>query len=382
MPEKISILGSTGSIGTQSLDIINKLEKKIVALCANSNTKLLAEQALAFCPDIIAIGDKEKYSELKSLLPASKIKILCGTEGVCECAEAESADTVISASVGNAGILPAFNAIEAKKNLALANKETIVSAGELIIPLANANRVKILPIDSEHSAILQCLEGNRGNKVKRILLTASGGPFRNTPAEELLNVTAADALRHPTWSMGPKITIDSATMMNKGLELIEAHRFFDVPPEKIEILVHPQSIVHSAVEFEDSAIIAQMGLPDMRVPIAYALSYPKRFSLRLESLDLTSLSGLTFEKPDFKKFGCLKLAKDVLKTGGAAPAVLNAANEAAVYRFLNGEIGFLDIPSIIESALSAYTFKRELTLEDIFEADSWAREYVLGYNKR
>ena len=285
-------------------------------------------------------------------------------------------DTVVTSVVGNVGLKPTFAAIRAGKNIALANKETLVSAGQLVMDLAKKHNVKIYPVDSEHSAIFQSLQGNEGNRIARILLTASGGPFRGKKRAELEQVTVADALAHPNWQMGKKITIDSATLMNKGLEVMEAKWLFDVEVDQIEVLVHPQSIVHSAVEYEDGAIIAQMGEPDMRIPIQYALTYPKRVKNSFPRVDFVKRSNLTFEKPDMETFQCLSLAYRALKTGGTLPAVLNGANEVAVARFLKGELTFLQIPALIERTMDAYTVKYEYTLDDLLEADAWARAYA------
>ena len=376
MVKNVSVLGSTGSIGTQSLEVARDLGVGVAALAARENTELLKQQILEFTPRIAAVFDEEKGERLRRELKGTKTVILTGIEGMIAAATAEEADTAILSIVGNAGILPAFKAIEAGKNLALANKETLVSAGELIINAARKNGISIYPIDSEHSAIFQCMEGNRGNPVKRILLTASGGPFRGRTRESLKNVTAEEALCHPTWSMGRKITIDSATMMNKGLEVIEAKWLFGVPTDRIEILVHPQSIVHSAVEFMDNAVLAQLGMPDMRIPIAYALTYPERPANDFKRLDFSVINNLTFEKPDMETFTALKLAYRAAETGGTMPAVMNGANEAAVERFLKGEAGFLDIPEIIEKTMNAYTVKYGYTLEDVLDADAWARGYA------
>lgn len=374
---KISILGSTGSIGTQTLEVVEILENiKVMAITGNSNVKLLEEQARKFQPELIAVMDEKNAEILKEKLSDLNIRVVSGMNGLVEAATYEGVDTVVTSVVGNVGLKPTFEAIRAGKNIALANKETLVSAGQLVMDLAKKHNINIYPVDSEHSAIFQSLQGNEGNKIERILLTASGGPFRGKKREELLHVTAADALKHPNWSMGNKITIDSATLMNKGLEVMEAKWLFGVDVDQIEVLVHPQSIVHSAVEYEDGAIVAQLGEPDMRVPIQYALTYPKRIKNPFPRVDFTQRNNLTFDKPDMETFKCLSLAYRALKTGGTLPAVLNGANEVAVARFLKGEIGFLDIPELIEQTMDAYTVKYEYTLEDLLEADAWAKDYA------
>ena len=374
---KISILGSTGSIGTQTLEVVENLKDiKVMAITGNSNIELLEEQARKFQPELVAVMDEKNAEVLKENLADMDIRVVSGMDGLVEAAIYEGVDTVVTSVVGNVGLKPTFEAICAGKNIALANKETLVSAGQLVMDLAKKHNIKIYPVDSEHSAIFQSLQGNEGNKIERILLTASGGPFRGKKREELLNVTAADALKHPNWSMGNKITIDSATLMNKGLEVMEAKWLFGVDVDQIEVLVHPQSIVHSAVEYEDGAIVAQLGEPDMRVPIQYALTYPKRVKSPFHRIDFTQRSHLTFDKPDMETFKCLSLAYRALKTGGTLPAVLNGANEVAVARFLKGDIGFLQIPELIEQTMDAYTVKREYTLEDLLEADAWAKNYA------
>ena len=374
---KISILGSTGSIGTQTLEVVDILENiRVMAITGNSNIRLLEEQARKYQPELVAVMDEKNAEELKNRLSDMNIRVASGMDGLVEAATYEGVDTVVTSVVGNVGLKPTFEAIRAGKNIALANKETLVSAGQLVMDLAKKHDIKIYPVDSEHSAIFQSLQGNEGNKIERILLTASGGPFRGKKREELLEVTAADALKHPNWSMGNKITIDSATLMNKGLEVMEAKWLFGVDVDQIEVLVHPQSIVHSAVEYEDGAIVAQLGEPDMRVPIQYALTYPKRVKNPFPRVDFTKRNNLTFDKPDMETFKCLSLAYRALKTGGTLPAVLNGANEIAVARFLKGNIGFLQIPELIEQTMDAYTVKYEYTLEDLLEADAWAKDYA------
>ena len=374
---KISILGSTGSIGTQTLEVVENLKDiKVMAITGNSNIKLLEEQARKFQPELVAVMDETNAALLKEKLADMDIRVVSGMDGLVAAATYEGVDTVVTSVVGNVGLKPTFEAIRAGKNIALANKETLVSAGQLVMDLAKKHNIKIYPVDSEHSAIFQSLQGNEGNAIERILLTASGGPFRGKKREELLHVTAADALKHPNWSMGAKITIDSATLMNKGLEVMEAKWLFGVDVDQIEVLVHPQSIVHSAVEYEDGAIVAQLGEPDMRVPIQYALTYPKRVKNPFPRVDFMQRGNLTFDQPDMETFKCLSLAYRALKTGGTLPAVLNGANEVAVARFLKGEIGFLDIPELIEQTMDAYTVKQEYTLEDLLKADAWAKDYA------
>lgn len=374
---KISILGSTGSIGTQTLEVVENLKDiKVCAITGNHNIDLLEKQARKFQPELVAVMDEKNAEVLKGRLADMDISVVSGMDGLLEAATYEGVDTVVTSVVGNVGLKPTFEAIRAGKNIALANKETLVSAGQLVMDLAKKHNIHIYPVDSEHSAIFQSLQGNEDNPISRILLTASGGPFRGKKREELLNVTAADALKHPNWSMGNKITIDSATLMNKGLEVMEAKWLFGVDVDQIEVLVHPQSMVHSAVEFEDGAIMAQMGEPDMRVPIQYALTYPKRVKNPFPRVDFEKRNSLTFEKPDMETFKCLSLAYRALKTGGTLPAVLNGANEVAVARFLKGEIGFLEIPELIEQVMDAYTVKQEYTLEDLLEADAWAKAYA------
>lgn len=376
MAKNISILGSTGSIGTQTLDVVREIGGlNVKAITANNNIDLLEKQIREFKPDIAAVMDEENADKLKFRVKDCNTKVLSGIEGLIEAAVYEDSDTVVTSVVGNIGIVPTFEAIKAGKNIALANKETLVSAGELIINAVEKNNVKIYPVDSEHSAIFQCLRGNEENKIRRILLTASGGPFRGRTRDELLNVKAEDALKHPNWNMGKKVTIDSASLMNKGLEVIEAKWLFGVDVEDIEVLIHPQSIVHSAVEYEDGAVIAQMGEPDMKVPIQYALTYPKRVKNSFPKIDFSVRNSLTFEKPDMDTFKCLSLAYRAIKTGGTMPTVMNGANEIAVSAFLENKIGFLDIAEIIEKTMSSYTVKYDYTVDDLVDADKWARNF-------
>lgn len=371
--KNVAILGSTGSIGTQALDVAKRSgDINIVALSANSNVKLLSEQARKFLPEAVCICDEGRYSELKTALADTDIKIYAGEASLSDISCHRSADMVLTSVVGNVGLIPTVDAIKSKKRILLANKETLVAGGEIIIPLAEENGVEIVPVDSEHCAVFQCLQGSDGKDVSKILLTCSGGPFFGKSAEELKDVTAADALKHPNWSMGAKITIDSATLMNKGLEIIEAKWLFGVDIDDIEVYIHRQSIVHSMVEFKDGTVIAQLGVPDMRLPISYALNYPKRGENFAGRLNLFETGALTFEKPDYATFGCLSLAVRAAKEGGVMPAVMNGANEAAVAAFLEGKAGFSDIAAIVSSAMEK-TENKAATIENIIEADRNAR---------
>lgn len=375
MTGNISILGSTGSIGTQTLDVVREIGGiKVWAMSTNTRIELFEKQVREFMPEVVCVMDSEKACEFKKNISDLKIEVLSGMEGLIAVAEHSKADTVVNSVVGNIGLVPTVKAICAGKNIALANKETLVTSGSLVMKLLKENKVSMYPVDSEHSAIFQCLQGNNGNKIKKILLTASGGPFRTF--DDVSNVTVDDALKHPNWSMGKKITIDSATLMNKGLEVIEAKWLFGVDLEQIQVVVHPQSIVHSMVEYEDGAVIAQLGVPDMKVPIQYALTYPKRIANGFPKLDIFEAGNLTFEKPKIDKFPCLQLAYDAIKIGGTMPAVMNGANEIAVARFINKEIGFLDIPRLIENTMNTYTVIDSYTLDDVLQADKWAREYT------
>lgn len=374
---QISILGSTGSIGTQTLEVLENLQDIGVAgLTGNQNINLLEQQVRKYKPRLVAVMDEAKAKALSLCLKDIEVQVLSGMEGLIAVATMEEIDTVVTSLVGNVGLRPTFAAIEAGKNIALANKETLVSAGQLVMDLAKKKGVSIYPVDSEHSAIFQCLQGNAENQIRRILLTASGGPFRGKTREDLANITKADALKHPNWSMGQKITIDSATLMNKGLEVMEAKWLFGVETNQIEVLVHPQSILHSAVEYEDGAILAQLGEPDMKIPIQYALTYPKRMKSPYPKVDFAQRGCLTFEAPDMETFHCLALAYRALEVGGTMPAVLNGANEIAVARFLSSEISFLQIPELIEMTMNAYTVKYTYTLDDLLEADAWARAFA------
>lgn len=375
MTENISILGSTGSIGTQTLDVIRDIGGiNVKAMTTNTRIDLFEKQIREFKPELVCVMNNEKAEELKKRIADTDVRVTTGMEGLIEVAIMEGADTVVNSVVGNIGLVPTVEAIKAKKNIALANKETLVTSGELVMKLLDENGVKMYPVDSEHSAIFQSLQGNEDNKIDKIYLTASGGPFRTW--DDVSKVTVDDALKHPNWNMGKKITIDSATLMNKGLEVIEAKWLFGVDLEQIEVLVHPQSIIHSMVGYEDGAVIAQLGLPDMKVPIQYALTYPKRVHNSFPKINFFEHNNLIFEKPRTDKFPCLGLAYRAIKTGGTMPAVLNGANEIAVARFINREISFTDIPKLIETAMNAYNVKYNYTLDDVLEADKWAREFT------
>ena len=373
--QTVAILGSTGSIGTQTLDVIDRHSElfEVYALTAHSNIDLLVEQAKKYRPEVVAIADERHYKTLREALDGLPIKVFAGADSICQIAAMSPIDTVVTAMVGYSGLLPTVRAIEAGKKIALANKETLVVAGELVTDLALRNRVDIVPIDSEHSAIFQCLVGENENSVEKLILTASGGAFRDTPKDDLRLATAADALRHPTWKMGAKITIDSATMMNKGFEVIEARWLFDIPIDKIEVIIHPQSIVHSMVQFCDGSIKAQLGQPDMRHPIQYALTFPDRLNAQVERANLADIHQLTFEKPDYEKFRNLRLAYDALRRGGNIPCILNAANEVAVDAFLKGKIGFFAMSDIIEQTISETAFISSPTLDDYIATDREAR---------
>ncbi len=371
----LSILGATGSIGRQTLDVAAHLGIKVCALAAGSRVRELEEAARRFRPGLAVLYDEAAAADLKTRLADTETKVLSGMSGLLEAASMEEADTVLAAMSGAVGLRPALRALEAGKKLALANKETLVCAGNLVTALAKEKGLPLLPVDSEHSAIFQCLQG--GGEVKRILLTASGGPFRSWSREALKNATREDALKHPNWSMGPKITVDSATLMNKGLEFIEAMWLFDLPPEKITVLVHPQSVVHSAVEFADGAVIAQLGTPDMRLPIQLALTWPERKPSPAPALDLTKTAPLTFEEPDLERFPCLKLAMECARHRGKADcAVMNAANEEAVGAFLRGQIGFTDIYGMTAAVLEELSGLPGGSLEEIVAADEAARRQL------
>ncbi len=380
----ISLLGSTGSIGTQTLDIAAQYpdQFRIVGLAAGNNVTMLAEQIRQFRPAIAAIHNPEKLAELQENLADLNPQpiLLAGDTGIIEVARWSEAEVVVTGIVGCAGLLPTIAAITAGKDIALANKETLIAGGPVVLPLVQKHGVKLLPADSEHSAIFQCLQGVPDKGLRRILLTASGGSFRDLPVEKLSQVTVADALKHPNWSMGRKITIDSATLMNKGLEVIEAHYLFGVDYNQIDIVIHPQSIIHSMIELQDTSVLAQLGWADMRLPLLYALSYPERIYTNWEPLDLVKVGSLTFREPDHHKYPCMQLAYAAGRAGGCMPAVLNAANEQAVALFLEEQIAFLDIPRLIEQVCDRYTTQNSATptLEDIIAADQWSRQEVLA----
>ncbi|MDO5482626.1 MAG: 1-deoxy-D-xylulose-5-phosphate reductoisomerase [Bacteroidaceae bacterium] len=376
MKKRICILGSTGSIGTQALDVIAQHSDLYEAyvLTAYNNADLLIQQARMYMPEAVVIAKESNYKTVKEGLSDLPIKVYTGADALCQVVQDDQVDIVLASMVGFAGLEPTIAAIKAKKAIALANKETLVVAGDLITRLANEYQVPILPVDSEHSAIFQCIEP--GNKIDKILLTCSGGPFRNFSSEQLKTVTKADALAHPTWNMGAKITIDSATLMNKGFEVIEAKWLFGVKPEQIQVVVHPQSVIHSAVQFEDGAVKAQLGVPDMRLPIQYAFSFPKRLTLNGERLDLFGMKDLTFEQPDVKRFRCLDLAYESLKLGGNMPCIVNAANEVANRAFIDDLIGFEQIADIIEQTMQKIAFTTESTLETYLQTDKEARVYA------
>lgn len=380
----LTILGSTGSIGSSTLEIVASHPDRftIAALTAGTNLDLFVNQIKRFSPSLAVVLDAASAARLSRMLPAGKRpEIMYGVEGLVAAATIASAEMVVAAIVGAAGLVPTAAAIMAGKDIALANKETLVTAGHIFMDLVRKHQVRLYPVDSEHSAIFQSIEGHRNSDILKIILTASGGPFLNTPLEELKNVTVADALNHPNWSMGRKISIDSATMMNKGLEVIEARWLFNVPPEKIEINIHPQSIIHSMVAYLDGCVIAQLGTPDMKAPIAYALSYPERIATGVKPLDLTEYSGLTFSSPDLSRFPALRLAYRALQDGESMPAVMNAANEVAVEMFLAGEIGFSEIPALLERTMDAHQPVRLDSIADVLEVDLWSRNKIREFFK-
>ena len=376
MSKTVSILGSTGSIGTQALEVCEKHGLGITALAAHSSIDLLEEQSRKFRPEYVGIYNEEKYKELKQRLSDTNIKVVCGMEGLCEIAALSQTDIVLNSVVGMVGLLPTLTAIDAGKDLALANKETLVAGGELVMDSIARKGINLYPVDSEHSAIFQCLQGNKRSQLSKVILTASGGPFFGKTYEELRSVTKEQALHHPNWDMGNKITIDSATLMNKGLEFIEAKWLFDLEPDQIEIVVHRQSVVHSAVEYDDYSVIAQLGVPDMKIPIQYALLYPDRVSCPTGRLSLTDYGRLTFEKPDITTFKCLGAAIEAIKRGGAYPCLVNSANEEAVKAFLNDEITFIEIGEIVSSVLDKFSPSEITCYDDVMKADSSARDFV------
>ena len=381
--KRIGIFGSTGSIGTQALEVIAANPDKFSAevLTCNSNDDLLIEQALKFNPNIVVIGDDTKYDKVKSALSSTDIKVFAGEKALEEVASMDVYDLMLAAIVGYAGLKPTLNAIQAGKAIGLANKETLVVAGDIVMQLAVEKRVPVIPVDSEHSAIFQCLIGETRNKIEKIILTASGGPFLGKKPNFLVNVKRHHALQHPNWNMGAKITVDSATLMNKGLEMIEAKWLFNLSPDQIQVVIHPQSIVHSMVQFEDGSVKAQLGLPDMKLPIQYALTFPHRVANKSPRPDFRKIASLTFEEPDIKTFRNLSLASLALEKGGNLPCILNAANEIAVWAFLNNRIGFLDITAVVEKAMQKIEFIEKPNLSDYFESDGEARNFAASLIK-
>lgn len=380
--KNITILGSTGSIGKQAIEVCEKLNIRILGLSAKNNVELLAQQVIKIFPKIVCVFNEDKVDELKQKIGNIDVKIVTGIEGLCEVAKINGADICLNAVVGIAGLKPTLAAIKAKKTIALANKETLVTGGKLVIESAIKNNVKILPVDSEHSAIFQSLQGTEKRYLKSIILTASGGPFFGKTKNQLENVTIEQALNHPNWSMGKKITIDSATMMNKGLEIIEACHLFGVMPKDIQVVIHKESVIHSLVEFKDNAVIAQLGTPDMKVPIQYALTYPERKPCDVKRLSLVEYASLSFAKPDMETFDCLSACVTAMNLGGLYPALINGANEKAVELFLNGEISFLEIGRLVMNSINDVVLDLELTVENIFKIDKQAREYVQSHYKK
>jgi 1-deoxy-D-xylulose-5-phosphate reductoisomerase len=381
--KRIAIFGSTGSIGTQALEVVgaNPDLFEVEILTAHANDKLLIEQALKYKPNAVVIGDENKYEEVKAALVPEDIKVFAGANALEEVADFDTYDMMLAGIVGFAGLKPTLRALEKGKAIALANKETLVVAGDIVMQMAVEKRVPIIPVDSEHSAIFQCLVGETRNKIEKIILTASGGPFLGKKPNFLVNVKRHHALQHPNWNMGAKITIDSATLMNKGLEMIEAKWLFNLTPDQIQVIIHPQSIVHSMVQFEDGSVKAQMGMPDMKLPIQYALSFPYRVASSNQRIDFRRLSTLNFEEPDIKTFRNLSLATLALEKGGNLPCILNAANEIAVWAFLNNRIGFLDITAVVEKAMEKINFIEKPNLADYFESDGEARNFAASLIK-
>lgn len=376
--KRIAIFGSTGSIGRQAIEVINAHPDKfsVEILTAQTNDELLVEQALQCNPNLVVIGDEKKYQKVKDALSKTQVKVFCGEDALIEAAALDCYDVMVAAIVGFGGLKPTLSALENGKTVALANKETLVVAGDIVMRTAAANKAPIIPVDSEHSAIFQCLVGESRNPIEKIILTASGGPFLGKKPNFLVNVKRDHALQHPNWSMGAKITIDSATLMNKGLEMIEAKWLFNLRPEQVQVIIHPQSIIHSMVQFEDGSIKAQMGLPDMKLPIQYALGFPNRIPSSFPRYDFRKPNTLTFEEPDVKTFRNLTLATDALHKGGNMPCILNAANELAVFAFLRNRIGFLDITAMVERTMEKIPFIEKPTLEEYFETDGEARHYA------
>lgn len=379
MTNTLSILGSTGSIGTQAIEVAQKLNMKVTALTANTNVKAMEEQIRLLKPELAVMYDEASAKALKTAVADTDTRVLSGMDGLLEASAIESADTVLNSLVGMIGLLPTLTAAKAKKSIALANKETLVAGGDLVMRTVKENGVKLLPVDSEHSAIFQCLQAcPKESMLKKLILTASGGPFFGKKENELKDVTVAEALNHPNWSMGAKITVDSASMMNKGLEIIEARWLFDVDVDNIDVVVHRQSIIHSLIEFVDNSVLAQLGLPDMRIPIQYALTYPDRFTSPVKSLNLWEAGTLTFDKPDYDTFKCLSACKEALKIGGTAPAIANGANEVANELFRKGRIKFLQIGELVSESIKAVKAQPINNVQDVLAADKAARDFVFG----
>ena len=382
MKKKVTILGSTGSIGVNALNVINNLEIDIVGLSANTNSQLLIEQAKKFQPESVSIVDEDAYLIVKDALKNTSIDVLCGKNGLLEISSRGDVDLVLNAIVGSSGMLPTVYAIRAGADIALSNKESLVMAGKIIERERKKANVNIFPVDSEHSAIWQCLVGESKEEVKRLILTGSGGPFREKKISTFKDIKPEDALKHPNWEMGKKITIDSASMMNKGLEVVEAVWLFEMDPQKVDIVVHPQSIIHSMVEFDDTSVKAQLGLPDMKIPIQYALSYPNHIKTNWEPLDLVKIKSLTFESVNYERFPCIKLAYESLSRGGTSSSVLNVANEQAVYRFLKKEIGFMEIPKLIEIAMDNHDWTEDPSIDDILSLEDWTTNFVKSFSSK
>ena len=382
MKKKITILGSTGSIGVNALNVINNLNIDVIGLSANTNSQLLIEQAKKFQPESVSIVDEDAYLIVKDALKNTSIDVLCGKNGLLEISSRDDVDLVLNALVGSSGMLPTVYAIRAGADIALSNKESLVMAGKIIERERKKANVNIFPVDSEHSAIWQCLVGESKEEVKRLILTGSGGPFREKKISTFKDIKPEDALKHPNWEMGKKITIDSASMMNKGLEVIEAVWLFEMDSQKVDIVVHPQSIIHSMVEFDDTSVKAQLGLPDMKIPIQYALSYPNHIKTNWEPLDLVKIKSLTFENVNDERFPCIKLAYESLARGGTSSSVLNVANEQAVYRFLKKEIGFMEIPKLIEIAMDNHDWTEDPSIKDILSLEDWTTNFVKSFSSK
>ena len=382
MKKKITILGSTGSIGVNALNVINNLDIDVVGLSANTNSKLLIEQAKKFQPKSVSIVNEDAYLIVKDALKNTSIDVLCGKNGLLEISSRDDIDLVLNALVGSSGMLPTVYAIRAGADIALSNKESLVMAGKIIERERKKANVNIFPVDSEHSAIWQCLVGESKEEVKRLILTGSGGPFREKKISTFKDIKPEDALKHPNWEMGKKITIDSASMMNKGLEVIEAVWLFEMDSQKVDIVVHPQSIIHSMVEFDDTSVKAQLGLPDMKIPIQYALSYPNHIKTNWEPLDLVKIKSLSFENANDERFPCIKLAYESLARGGTSSSVLNVANEQAVYRFLKKEIGFMEIPKLIEIAMDNHDWTEDPSIDDILSLEDWTTNFVKSFSSK